>query len=181
MFGGGGQNLSENNYRFYNNFINSILQRTNRQFFIDVGANDGWFAKTILRFAPNARIFSYEPLLSQHPKLQRLQDKVPNFHFKKVAVGETRGSLTIYEYGTSGLSSIKQISHTYQYSDHYSQSVVNNYSVAVVRLDDEFTELHKEQFISEQDEVVLKIDTQGKKWKCCVAQKATSKIAQANG
>jgi len=156
----GGQDLGGNNYRFYQNFFSGITLSADRQLhFIDVGANDGWFARVIMRFAPAAQITSYEPLLSQHPRLENLQHKHPTFHFRKKAVGDQCGSLTITEYGTSGLSSLKEISPTYEYpSDHYSQSVVNKYSVQIARLDDELSEVLAGQT---NGELILKIDTQG--------------------
>jgi len=132
--------------------------RTRRQFhFIDVGANDGWFARTIMRFAPMVWITSYEPLLSQHSSLERSEQRYPNSHFRKKAIGDQCGSLTITKYGTSGLSSLKEISPTYEYTDHYLQSVVNKCLVDIVRLDDELVEILGGKDV----ELLLKIDTQG--------------------
>lgn len=155
----GGQPLGESNYRFYKNFVENIVLNADCQFhFIDIGANDGWFAKTIFRFAPNCRITSYEPLLSQHPYLESLERQYPNFHFRGQAVGDQRGQLSIIEYGTSGLSSLKGISSNYRYSEHYLQTPMRKYSVETVCLDDELDSITYRQ---SNVKLVLKIDTQG--------------------
>lgn len=160
VWAGGGQELGEGNYRFYRNFMDGVvLCKSNQLHFIDIGANDGWFAKTILRFIPTARVTSYEPLISQHSHLKKLEGRYPTFHFRRAAVGEKRDTLMITEYTTSGLSSLKEISHTYKYSNRYLQTVENKYQVEVVRLDDEIADII--DITKDNIDVVLKIDVQG--------------------
>jgi FkbM family methyltransferase len=154
-----GQELSEYNYRFYNNFINSVVLNSNKKFhFIDIGANDGWFARVIFRFAPKVNITSYEPLISQHHYLESMESVYPNFKFKKYAVGNNSGTIEIREFGTSGLSSIKEINSEYNYSNHFSQTIINKYNVNLVRLDDDL-KLYKNDV--NETEMILKVDTQG--------------------
>lgn len=132
----GGQDLGEGNYRFYKIFFSSV-NPNKLLYIIDVGANDGWFARVIFRFAPNSIVTSYEPLKSQLPNLNKLKDKYPNYRYFGKAVGERSGSLPITEYGTSGLSSLKKFNSAYNYSEHYSLSLIDKYLVDVVTLDDE--------------------------------------------
>lgn len=155
----GGQDLGESNCRFYKDMAAGLHNKgeDKRLHFIDVGGNDGWFAKTIIRFFPDARITCYEPLKSQHVYLERLARKYPKFQYREAAVGNIQGTCDITEYGTSGLSSLKKISDSYKYPMKvYSQTVVSEYPVPVVRLDDDLpTYLHEDEI------VILKVDTQG--------------------
>ena len=153
----GGQDLGEGNYRFYKNFLSSV-NPNKLLHIIDIGANDGWFAKVIFRFAPNSIVTSYEPLKSQFSNLNKLKEKYPNYRFFGKAVGARPGSLPITEYGTSGLSSLKNFNAAYNYSEHYSLSLIDNYSVDVVTLDDEINLILQGET---NIELVLKVDTQG--------------------
>lgn len=155
----GGQELSRNNYRFYSN-IKKILNYENNDkklHFIDVGANDGWFARIIMRFFNNARITSFEPLKSQHIFLKNLSKENSNFKFHTFALGQIKGNNDITEYKTTGLSSLKSIDYSYNYDDrHFSQEIVDIYQVPVYRLDDFLRKSLKNDEIN-----ILKIDTQG--------------------
>ncbi len=155
----GGQNLSSENYRFYSN-IKKILYYENNDkklHFIDVGANDGWFARIILRFFHNARITSFEPLKSQHIFLENLSKENSNFKFHPVALGQIDESRIITEYKTTGLSTLKSIDSKYNYNDkHFSQEILDTYPVPVFRLDNFLSKSLKNDEIN-----ILKIDTQG--------------------
>ena len=117
----GGQGLGSDNYRFYSN-LKKILNYENNEkklHFIDVGANDGWFARIIMRFFHNARITSFEPLKSQHIYLENLSKENLNFKFHPVALGKAEGTSDITEYKTTGLSTLKSIDSNYSYQDKY--------------------------------------------------------------
>ena len=157
-----GQDLSANNYRFYKNFIDRcISSSTKNTHFIDIGANDGWFLKVINRFSKDARITSYEPLLSQHQALDQLKTKYKNLDVKKVAVGDKEGTLVINEYGTTGLSSLKKIKGQYD-GQRFDQSLKVSHPVKVVILDNEMDNIiNSEVNETINTEYVLKVDTQG--------------------
>mgnify|MGYP003977393439 CR=1 FL=1 len=153
-----GVRLSSNNNRFFSNFFNHIVVDSGLNIcVIDVGANDGWFAKTVFRFARLARVISYEPLLSQHKYLDQILQKNKNFNWIGKAVGDKNELISITEYGTTGLSSIKGINADYSYSSHYNQSVTTQYEVESTILDNEF----KGFIFNNEVEYILKIDTQG--------------------
>ena len=155
----GGQGISTGNYRFYSNLktILNFQDNKKRIHFIDVGANDGWFAKIIMRFFPDARITSFEPLKSQQIFLEKISRKNINFKYICSAVGDFNGSGEITEYKTTGLSTLKKIDQNYEYfAKHYSQEIINTYTVPIVKLDNEMLEEIKESEIT-----ILKIDTQG--------------------
>jgi FkbM family methyltransferase len=147
--------LGKENYAFYKR-ISGILNKE-RYLIIDVGANDGWFAKNIFRFCDNPHdlnIISFEPLVSCHKSLAALQTRYPNLVIEKAAVGDSHGLTKIKEIGTSGLSSIRSLNPTYNYDpSFFSEAIVAEYEVPIVTLSD---------YIKKVDyPIVLKVDTQG--------------------
>ena len=150
--------LDKKIHRFLKNFADHVLNKDKRLIVVDIGANDGWFAKSIFRFSPHAKVISFEPLKSQQAKLALIKKQYPNFSCFSSAVGDKECSMTITEYKTSGLSSLRRINSAYSYFEGsgFSEEVVNEYRVDVVTLDKQLSEM-----LSEQDKVVLKIDTQG--------------------
>ena len=157
----GGIPLSKSNYDYFNNFFNRINIGVNSGTFcfFDVGANDGWFAKVVLRFAPGAEIISFEPLQSQHIHLQVLKQEYSNFKFYPFALGSQNDSVEINEYGESGLSSIFEFAdNSYSYKTrNFSIKKVNSYLVDCNKLDDlNYLTSGKEKKLK-----ILKIDTQG--------------------
>lgn len=145
--------LGENNYIFYNNFFSYILNNS-ELLFIDVGANDGWFAKVIFRFMPNATVVSFEPLKSMIPYLENLQNKRKNYKFENIGLGANNGSAVIHEFKTTGLSSLKNLNYEYD-NINFNQEIKNEYQIEITTLD---------SYISKNgisDLICLKIDTQG--------------------
>lgn len=142
-------------YLFFKNFFNSIIGKNYKQFvFVDVGANDGWFAKSMLHFQPKLKIISFEPLKNPISSLEKITHIYKNFSYLPKAVGDKKGKVKIKEYKTSGLSSIKNLSKNYKYSDlHFDTSQINEYLVDIVTLNDILK--------NESKKIVLKIDTQG--------------------
>ncbi len=147
--------LGEQNYNFYHHIFTKLLK--DRQLIVlDVGANDGWFAKVVFRFWPNAKIISFEPLKSMHQHLDNLVLKKAKYRYEKIGLGETDKKFTINEFGTSGLSSFKEINSTYSYDNQYfNQHINDSYEVEVLKLDDY---INNKQV---SGDFCLKIDTQG--------------------
>lgn len=147
--------LGEENLSFYQNIFKNLLKDP-QTVFLDVGANDGWFSKIVFRFWPNAKIISFEPLKSMHPYLELLKKQKETYTFEKIGLGEENKKFIIKEFGTSGLSSFKEIHSSYAYdSQFFNQQVNKSYEVDVLTLDDYILERQIE------GEFCLKIDTQG--------------------
>lgn len=157
------------NYEFYANIFPRLLggqKDLNDVTVLDVGANDGWFAKVVFRFCgPNTSMISFEPLRSVIKKLDALATRHPNYRYENVAVGENNGEMEIIEYGTSGLSSIKGLDKEYAYSDHYDVTVVNRYPTEIITID-QYLEKH-----DIKNDLILKIDTQGFEYEVLVGAK----------
>lgn len=153
--------LSHGNYKFYANIFPRLIDRFQESgttvTILDVGANDGWFAKVVYRFSgPDTSVISFEPLRSMIPKLDFLAKRYTNYRYENIAVGDSNDKINITEYSTSGLSSLKGLSSTYSYSSQYfDTSVANKYPVNIVKID---------QYLADHEitsPLILKIDTQG--------------------
>lgn len=147
--------LGEQNLNFYQNIFKNLLKGS-KLIILDVGANDGWFAKIVFRFWPKAKIISFEPLKSMHPFLELLKEQKGTYTYEKIGLGEENKKFMINEFGTSGLSSFKEIHSSYAYdAQFFNQQVNKSYEVDVLTLDDYVFDRQIE------GEFCLKVDTQG--------------------
>jgi FkbM family methyltransferase len=154
--------LSKGNFEFYSNIFKNLVHKTEVEggidsiFFLDVGANDGWFAKNVYRFlGEHANVISFEPLRSMIPSLELIRSRYKSYHYENLAIGRTNNQVEIVEYSTSGLSSMKRLSQDYAYNQHYDTKVVNTYPVNVICID---------QYLKDNQikaPLILKVDTQG--------------------
>lgn len=156
--------LDRGNFALMNNLMTFLNHRARnaRLFAVDVGANDGWFARTFFRFAAGpARVVSYEPLHAQQPALRRVKDKFGDaYDYYQLAIGRRPGEAVMHEYATSGLSSLREFDPAYHYSNHYDMNLVNSYRVEVTTLTREFNRLSL-LGAAPADVRLLKVDTQG--------------------
>lgn len=162
--------LSKGNYLFYKNVFSIIP--SNNLIILDVGANDGWFSKVVYRFRKDLKIIAFEPLASMYEDLVRIKKLNKKFDFYNCAVGSEIGKVEISEYGTEGLSSLKDLSDEYQYNDHFNTSIKEKYEVKIIKLDD---------FILENkitNDLCLKIDTQGYEMEVLLGAQNTLKLGQ---
>lgn len=156
----GEQDLGQFNKLFYENFFTSCInthEAMPKVLVVDVGANDGWFAKVTKRFLKtDYKIICYEPLREMRVHLEKLAGEyVQQIEYRPYGLGATNASAVIHLLGTSGLSSIKSINEKYSYGEGFSQDVLTSYSVPIKRIDDEPFDYEKYSL------KILKIDTQG--------------------
>ncbi len=120
--------------------------------FFDVGANVGNYSVSLLGTFPSATIHAFEP----HPKnFSSLKANVPSSKLKcyNIAVGETRGELTLYDradYDGSAHASL----HKAVISEIHKQDTVE-FAVSIETLD----EFCADKTITEID--FMKVDTEG--------------------
>jgi FkbM family methyltransferase len=153
------QSLGKGNFEFYSNFFRRICSNHVGFFVVDVGANDGWFARLVFRFAPEASVLSFEPLRSQHARLAKMKTQFSQYDYRVSAVGDCASMVRINEYETSGLSSVLKLNNSeYQYAgDVFGTKVVAEYEVECVPLDK-----YAGDFAARSKALtLLKIDTQG--------------------
>ena len=153
--------LSYGNYKSYSNVLPGLIaflvDERMKPVILDVGANDGWFAKIVYRFlGKETLVISFEPLKSMSQKLQAIAIRYKSYQYESYALGSTSEVIEITEYDTTGLSSLKEFSPSYQYSqDNYLTNPISKYPVNVVTLD---WYLEKNRF---ENPIILKVDTQG--------------------
>ena len=126
---------------------------------LDVGANTGQFAKSIRRANYQGKIVCFEPLPDAHEKLKNhfVGDERVLIH-PRTALGNVRGSVQINVSGNSVSSSILNLLPAH--SDAAPESVyIDTIKTDIDCLDNVFAD-----YVTPENRVFLKIDTQGYEW-----------------
>jgi len=55
---------------------------------VDIGASDGRWSKSVMRYFPQARFIAIDPLSEREPELKRLKEKNPRFDYILCVAGE---------------------------------------------------------------------------------------------
>lgn len=133
-------------------FLRAYLKGRESPVVLDVGANVGEFAETVMRLCPQARIYAFEP----HPDtFLRLRSAAERHRFKPfdVACSDREGKATLYDYSDEDGSSHASLFAGVIEDIHRRNAT--SHSVKLIRLDD---------FVGQFDiDIVdlLKIDTEG--------------------
>lgn len=126
---------------------------------IDIGANEGQFAKELRAGGYSGRIVSFEPLLTAHGRLLRESDGDSAWHVHpRCALGDRLGEIELNISGNSDSSSILPMltSHT---SAAPESAYVGHESVPLITLDSVAP-----PYLKNAQATFLKIDTQGYEW-----------------
>jgi FkbM family methyltransferase len=122
---------------------------------LDVGANDGPFAKALRAAGYTGRIVSFEPQSEAFGRLSAAAAADPAWTGHRLALGATDGEAELHLAGNSSSSSLLEMS-----AQHLASAPESRYqgseSVPVARLDTLRAEL-----VGAGDRVYLKVDTQG--------------------
>ncbi len=133
-----------------------LLKASNPDIVLDVGANEGQFATSVLRDAPSQRMVSFEPMSAAHKVLVANCSRFRNWRAAEpMAIGSESGRATINisgRYASSSLLPIASIQETLSPGTGY----VGTENVALRRLDDAAT-----KFLKPDDRIYLKMDVQG--------------------
>jgi len=122
---------------------------------IDVGANDGHFARMARRVFPACRILSFEPIAAVYAKLRENMRGDPRFEAFQCALGDAEGVATFHENDFSPSSSLLAMKDTHKEAfpftaqEHITQ-------VPVRRLDDVLSAQ-----ANLEAPIFLKLDVQG--------------------
>lgn len=73
-----------------------LISRSQPQLFLDVGANIGMSALSILTVKPNAKVISFEPNPLNYPFLEKIANKFDSFEYKKFGLADEEKSLNLY-------------------------------------------------------------------------------------
>lgn len=123
---------------------------------LDIGANTGQFAESLIDFGFKGEIVSFEPTTSPYNKLIRRVSKYKNWKLaEKCAIGDFDGSIAINISKNSLFNSIKKIGTEYS-SYNPGSSIIDKEKVQIYKLDS-----LQNKYFNKNENIFLKIDTQG--------------------
>ncbi|NCO54641.1 MAG: FkbM family methyltransferase [Bacteroidetes bacterium] len=123
---------------------------------IDIGANTGQFAESLIDFGFKGEIISFEPVSSAYIALQKRAKKYNNWKIaEKCAIGNSNGKIKINVSENTVFSSIKNISKDYVSYNNDSKQVSFE-EVNIFTLDS-----LKNNYLNKNENLFIKIDTQG--------------------
>lgn len=132
--------------------IGSLLQGEKKPIIIDIGANVGNYAKSVLAHNPNSIVYAFEPHPITFLKLKQAAEKI-GFNAINKGCADTSGEMKFYDYadkdGSEHASLLKNV-----FEDIYGHKTIEH-KVTVITLDS----FIKEENISFVH--LLKIDTEG--------------------
>lgn len=133
----------------------SLLNRYGIDVVLDVGANAGQYARSLLRAGYGGRIVSFEPLSSARRKLSQHARDIRRWHVVGQALGDFDGRSTIHVAGNSQSSSLLDMLPRHMAAAPNSR-YVGSEEVDVRRLDSIF-----DDYCKPGDRCFLKLDVQG--------------------
>jgi FkbM family methyltransferase len=136
--------------------LQRILQAQRVDLVLDVGANEGQYAKSLRNNGYVSRIVSFEPLGTAHAKLVEAGRGDPLWEIaERTAIGDADGSVDIHVAANSVSSSVREMLPEHLRAAPESL-YVSQEKVPVARLD-----RAAEPYMRPRDVLLLKIDTQG--------------------
>lgn len=133
-----------------------LIRDSGSNFVVDVGANKGQFAESLLLHLPTRRVFSFEPLHQAHKELTKKARTYENWKvFDPCGLGETSEILKINISENSVSSSLLPMNSSHSSAAPESR-YVSEQTISVVRLEDALR-----NSVEPRDRIYLKIDTQG--------------------
>jgi FkbM family methyltransferase len=137
--------------------LRTIIEGLGIDLIIDVGANEGQFAREIRSFY-RGTILSFEPVSSAFAKLASLAASDPDWHARNFALGSRPSRLTINVAGETAFSSLLK-SNEYCQRRFGDESVGTTEEMVVVRRIDDV--LAEEAPAIAGRRILVKMDTQG--------------------
>jgi FkbM family methyltransferase len=122
---------------------------------LDVGANSGQFGRKLRLAGYNGRIVSFEPVSGPYRQLAEVAKRDGQWCTAQLALGDRAESATIHVSSVSTFSSLLAQT-SFCVENHPGAKPVADQVVSVKRLDDVFRD-----YVRADDQVLLKIDTQG--------------------
>jgi len=133
---------------------NKWLQDKDIQSILDIGANTGQFAQKARWLFPDAKIYSFEPILSVYEKLKENFVGDVNFEAYNTALGEEEGLVTFFQNEFSDSSSLLKMKNIHKENFPFTQNE-SKINVNITTLD---KILHDKQI---GHPYLVKIDVQG--------------------
>ncbi len=123
---------------------------------LDVGANIGQFAESLIDFGYKGKIISFEPTSVVYPTLLKKAEKFKNWQIAdKMAIGNEDGEIEMNISADPLFNSIKEIQDDYT-NYHAASGKSGTEKVRLAKIDSIWDE-----YVQPSERVFLKIDTQG--------------------
>lgn len=123
---------------------------------IDIGANTGQFAESLIDFGYKGEIISFEPVSCAYNVLQKRAKKYSNWKIaEKCAIGNFNGKIKINVSENTLFSSIKNINKDYVSYNNDSKQISFE-EVNIFTLDS-----LEDKYLNKNENLFIKIDTQG--------------------
>ena len=134
----------------------SILNNFGITKVLDVGANVGQFAESLLDYGYKGSIVSFEPTAEAHSQVSKKANDVKNWTVaERCAIADFDGEIEINVAENTVFSSVKGINT--EYSDYNNESkIVAKEKVRAFKMDSVW-----ENYCTSDDQIFLKVDTQG--------------------
>jgi FkbM family methyltransferase len=123
---------------------------------LDIGANTGQFAESLIDFGFKGEIISFEPTMRAYNELKRRAKRHKNWKVnEKCAIGDFDGNIEINVSRNSLFSSIKKI------RDDYSAYNMDSHVISKENVDIHTLDYFQNKCFNPSENIFLKIDTQG--------------------
>jgi FkbM family methyltransferase len=153
--------------------LKAVLDLLSIDVVLDIGANEGQFAKDICGMGFSGKIVSFEPLSSARVKLLKLSEMHKNWYVhEQVAIGGFNGKIEINISGNSVSSSILPMLDSHKSAAIESEYIGSEF-VSKARLDDVF-----KNYVNLGSNSFIKIDTQSYEWEVIMGATETLKSAK---
>ena len=133
----------------------SLLREYGVDVVLDVGANDGSFARGLRSSGYRGKIVSFEPLPTAFAKLEQVSAADGHWECRRLALGSYDGEASLHVAGNSSSSSLLDMTPQHVRSAPES-AYVSTETVAVARLDS-----IRAGFLDPADRLYVKVDVQG--------------------
>jgi FkbM family methyltransferase len=121
---------------------------------IDIGANEGQFARRINKLLPDAKIYSFEPLKQCRQKMKLMLGNIAKISIFPYAIGDKNGMVQMYKSTFTPSSSLLPMEKLHE--DLFPYAKYNTIeTVEIKKLDDAVQDLYMDK------NILIKIDVQG--------------------
>lgn len=137
------------------NECTAILQRYRIDVVLDVGANVGQYARSLIRHGYSGRIVSFEPLPDAYRQLTDSRWGFAGWQVEPIALGKENSTAELFVAGNSMSSSLQEMLPSHVEAAPES-AYIDSCQVSVKRLDSVF-----DQYVHPGDRCFMKLDVQG--------------------
>jgi hypothetical protein len=93
----------------YRPFYDTVVRPAGIRTILDIGANDGAYAREMRALFPEARVHAFEPLRRCAPRLSQAAAEDSNIEYHPFALGDSRGEATISRSSFHPSSSLRRM------------------------------------------------------------------------